>query len=146
MCVDVFAHYTHCQHISIRTMHQVTAHCCHSNTALPPLLLLLPPQSSASPTPLSYLSERFRLSCAGTPRRSAGSRPGHVGSARGWRWSPGPRWLGYARPQGPGQWWGSPRWPGPPRWLPRLRSAWSLRERGSIGGKEKRAVEIKGKI
>lgn len=126
MYVDVFAHYTQCQYVSIKTMHQATARCCHSSIALPLLLLLPPSPSSAFLPPPSYLSERSRPSCAGTPRRSAGSRPGRAGNAHGWWWSRGPRWPGYARPLGPGRWWGSPRWPGLPRWLPRHHSAWNL--------------------
>lgn len=125
-----FAHHTHCQHVSVRTMHRATAHCCHSSIALPLLLLRLlfrlPPQSSAFPPPPSYLSERSHPSCAGTPRRSAGSRPGHVGSARGWWWSRGHRWLGYAHLRGPDRWWDSPRWLGPQHWPPHHHSAWSL--------------------
>lgn len=138
MCANVFAHYTHCQRTPIRSMHVVTAHCCHSSSTLPSLLLLLPPQSSALPLLPSYLSERSRRLCAGTPRRSAGSRPGHAGSVRGWWWSRGPRWLGYAHPPGPDQWWGSPHWPGPPHWPLHRHFASSLGEGeqgdGMMGG------------
>lgn len=122
-----FAHYT--------LMHLVTAHGCRSSSTLP-LLLLLPLQSSAFSGLPSYLSERFRLSCGGTPQRLAGSRRGHAGSARGWLWSRGLRWLGYVHPPGPDQWSGNPHWPVPPHWLRRHHSAWNLGEgeEGDIEG------------
>lgn len=125
MCVHVSAHHTHRQRTQIRTMHLATAHCCHTGSTLPPApplpptsILCLPTPAPSPPPPPSYLSERSRPLCAGTPQRSAGSRPGHVGSARGWWWSRGPRWLGYARPPGPDRWWGSLHWPELLHWPP----------------------------
>lgn len=41
-----FAHHTHCQQKSVRTMHRLTTHCCHSSTGL------TPPPCNGPPTPL----------------------------------------------------------------------------------------------
>lgn len=117
-----------CIFICLMWMFVMTSHCYQASNKSSLLWVRSPPFLAPS-----YLCEHSRLWCAGTPRRSAGSRRGREGSARGWCWSPGPRWPGCARLPGPGRWWGSPRWPELLRSLRRHRSAWSL-TRGGLDG------------
>lgn len=91
---DIFTHYAYC------CFNQSGS--CTAVTQVPtsPLCIFFPQY----PPPPPYLFERFRLLCAETPLRSAGSTPGRAGSAHGWWWSLAHRWPGYARLPGPGQW------------------------------------------